>query len=73
MTHAVEVSAETLYEAAASALAEFRRCEFTDANPGPGTALIVAVKAPATSHQVLAGKLYDGLNGGAKSPSSRAG
>jgi hypothetical protein len=68
MAHAVEVSADSLYEAAALALAQFRRCGFADANPGPATALTVAVKAPATSHQVLVGKLHDWLNGGAKSP-----
>lgn len=68
MTHAVEVTADSLFEAVALGLAEFRRCGFTDASLGPATALTVAVKTPATSHQVLVGKLHDWLNGGAKSP-----
>jgi len=68
LTHAVEVSASSLYEAAALAIAEFRRCGFTDANPGPATRLSVAVKAPATTHEVCVGKLQDWLSGSAKSP-----
>jgi hypothetical protein len=58
----------SVYEAAALALAEFRRCGFTDTNPGRATFLTVAVKAPATTHEVSVGKLQDWLSGGAKSP-----
>jgi hypothetical protein len=68
ITHAVEVSASSLYEAAALALVQFRRCGFTDANPGLATRLTVAVKMPATTHEVTVRKLQDWLNGGAKSP-----
>jgi hypothetical protein len=50
--HAVEVSATTLYEAAVLAMAEFRRCGFTENAPGPATRLTVKVQAPATSHEV---------------------
>lgn len=64
----MEVSASSLYEAAALALAEFRHCGFTDANPGPATRLSVAVKAPATTHEVSVGKFQDWLSGSAKSP-----
>jgi hypothetical protein len=35
--HAVEVAASTLYEAATLAIAEFRRCGFTENAPGPAT------------------------------------
>jgi hypothetical protein len=48
--HGVEVSANTLYEAAALAITEFRRCGFTADAPGPATCRKVSVKAPATSH-----------------------
>jgi hypothetical protein len=54
--HAVEIAASTLYEAATLAMAEFRRCGFTENAPGPATCLTVAVKAPATSHEVQWGK-----------------
>src|SRR5258708_3541836 len=75
LTHAVEVSASSLYETAALlyetaalAIAEFRRSGFTDANPGPATRLTVAIKAPATTHDVSVAKLQDWLSGSAKSP-----
>ena len=55
--HAVEVAASTLYEAATLAIAEFRRCGFTENAPGPATRLAVTVKAPATSHEVQWGKV----------------
>jgi hypothetical protein len=55
--HAVEVAASTLYEAATLAIAEFRRCGFTENAPGPATRLKVTVKAPATSHEVQWGKV----------------
>src|ERR1700694_184164 len=50
--HSVKVTASTLYEAATLAMAEFRRCGFTADAPGPATRLTVAIKAPATSHEV---------------------
>jgi hypothetical protein len=37
--HSVEVTASTLYEAAALAINEFRRCGFTSNAPGPATRL----------------------------------
>jgi hypothetical protein len=55
--HAVEVAATTLYEAATLAMAEFRRCGFTENAPGPATRLTVTVKGPSTSHEVQWGKV----------------
>jgi len=55
--HAVEVAASTLYEAATLAMAEFRRCGFTENAPGPATRLTVTVKGPSTSHEVQWGKV----------------
>ena len=55
--HAVEVAASTLYEAAALAMAEFRRCGFTADAPGPATRLTVSVKAPSTTHEIQWGKV----------------
>jgi len=50
--HAVEVAASTLYEAATLAMAEFRRCGFTENAPRPNTQLTVTVKGPSTSHEI---------------------
>ena len=55
--HAVEVVATTLYEAAVLAMAEFRRCGFTENAPGSATRLNVCVKSPSTSHEVQWGKV----------------
>ena len=55
--HAVEVAASTLYEAATLAMAEFRRCKFTENAPGPARRLTVTVKGPSTSHEVQWGKV----------------
>ena len=64
ITHSVEVSASSLYEAAVLALAEFRR--------GPGTRLRVEVKAPAVAHELLVGKLTAWLEGSGKTPAEQA-
>ena len=68
IAHGVEVSAASLYEAAALALAEFRKCNLTEVLPGRATRLTVTVKAPATSHELTVGKLEDWLASGGKSP-----
>jgi hypothetical protein len=71
ITHSVEVAADSLYEAVGLALAEFARCGFTDASPGSGTALTVAVKLPATTHEIKVSKFRDWLDASAKSPRDR--
>ena len=52
ITHAVEITASTLYEAAALALAEFRRCGFAEPTFGPATKLTVRVRQHEMSHVV---------------------
>lgn len=64
--HAVDVAASTLYEAATLAIAEFRRCGFTENAPGPATRLTVTVKAPATSHEVQWGKVETWIHSAGK-------
>jgi hypothetical protein len=63
--HAVEVGAETLYEAAVLALKSFRE---HDCAPGPAAHLSVEVKSPSVTHTVVARAVRDWLDGGAKSP-----
>jgi len=62
----------SLYEAAALAIAEFRRCGFTANAPGPVARLTVTVKAPAPSHEVQWGKIEAWLQSGGKSPAEQA-
>ena len=64
--HAVEVGAETLYEAAVLALKAFRE---HDCAPGPGAHLDIEVKSPSVRHTLKAGKIEEWLTGGARSPS----
>ena len=63
--HAVEVGAETLYEAAVLALKSFRE---HDCAPGPAAHLSVEVKSPSVTHTLVAHKVEEWLNGGARSP-----
>jgi hypothetical protein len=62
----VEVTASTLYEAAALAINEFRRCGFTANAPRPATRLTVALKTAATSHEVQWGKIETWLQSAGK-------
>jgi hypothetical protein len=71
IVHAVEVSASSLFEAAVLALAEFRKSWLTEVLPGRATRLTVAVKAPATSHELTVGKVEDWLAGGGKTPNEQ--
>ena len=67
--HSVEVAAESLYEAAALAVQEFRRHPWTDGmEPGAITRLAVSVKEPATAHEVSIRQLEKWVSGSAKSP-----
>jgi hypothetical protein len=64
MRHAVEVEAESLYEAAVLAVRTFKQhqCE-----PGPASKLEVEIRSSVT-HTVTMRKIHDWLRGGAKTP-----
>src|SRR5262249_61535111 len=72
ITHCAEMTAETLYEAAVLALAEFERCGFTDAHTGPATRLTIAVLAPSTSHEISVGRVRAWLDSNGRSPAQQA-
>lgn len=71
ISHAVDVTAATLYEAAVFAVAEFRRARLFDAHVGPGTRLTVSVKQPEVKHEIQFGKVQEWLCGGARSPNEQ--
>jgi hypothetical protein len=53
--HSVEVNAESLYEAVAQAVSEFREDQTISELPGPGTELtVVILKKPPEHHITLA-------------------
>jgi len=72
MTHTVSVSASTLYEAAALALAEFKKSGYALVEVGSATKLKVIVEAPTTTHELTVGKLQAWLDSNGKSPREQA-
>jgi hypothetical protein len=72
ITHAATVAASSLYEAAALAVAEFRRCGLMDAAPGPATQLAIRVEAPSTMHALPVRKLMSWLDGSRRTPAEQA-
>ena len=72
VTHTVSVTASSLFEAAALAIAEFRRCGFAFAAVGPATRLKVSVENPATSHELSVSHLQSWLDTNGKSPREQA-
>lgn len=72
ITHTVSVSASSLFEAAALAVAEFKRSGFAFAAVGPGTRLKVAVEPPASTHELSVGNLQRWLESNGKTPREQA-
>lgn len=72
--HSVDVTAESLFEAAVLALQVFHAADLVDCPPGIGTHLEVYVReGAAVMHEVPVSKLRDWLYGvGAKSPKEMA-
>jgi hypothetical protein len=64
LRHTVEVEAESLYEAAVLAIRTFRQ---HDCEPGQVSTLEVEVRS-SVIHSITPRKIYDWLNGGAKTP-----
>ena len=65
--HSVEVTAGTLYEAAAQALAIFKQSDWVD-SVGPSTELRVTVRQPETTHHVTPNQIRRWCDGVAVSP-----
>ena len=72
ITHTAQVAASTLYEAAALAVAEFRKCGLADGMPGTGTRFTIAVHGPSMMHELPMRKLAAWLGSGGKSPHEQA-
>jgi hypothetical protein len=68
--HSVEVTADTLFDAAGQALAALRSDAWTDAI-GPATRLEVQVLEPVTTHSLTVQQLERWANGAAVSPEER--
>jgi hypothetical protein len=66
--HSVDVSAETLMEAAGLALQAFRQAPFIDPDPGPASRLEVEVKSPTVRHTVTVQQVYKWMESGSTDP-----
>jgi hypothetical protein len=69
--HTVTVAAESLYEAAAAALVEFRKSGWLETQPGPMTQLEVEVAEPTTRHSVTAQQVQRWAQSTAVTPADR--
>ncbi len=65
--HSVEVTAESVYEAAALGVSALRKNEWADAI-APGTELEIQVREPPTSHRLTVGQIQRWCDGVAVSP-----
>jgi hypothetical protein len=65
--HAVEVQADSMYEAAVLALKTLKRDDWVDVI-GPGTRITVQIHEPPVEHFMMYAQLTRWLDGGAKSP-----
>lgn len=65
--HAVEVQADSMYEAAVLALRALKRDAWTD-QIGPGTRITVQIQEPAVEHFLMFAQLVRWLDGASRSP-----
>jgi hypothetical protein len=67
ITHAVEVAAETLYEAAGLGLARLKKDGWIE-GLGPGSRLVIEVREPSTVHSLTVQQLHRWVDGVTASP-----
>ena len=68
VSHAVEVTAQTLYEAVAQALLLFRENDWTDDTKRVPAAVVVRIKQPEMEHKVLIRDFENWLESAPRSP-----
>ena len=68
VSHTVEVTAQTLYEAVAQALLLFRDNDWTDDSKRVPSAVVVRIKQPETEHRVLIRDFENWLEAAPRSP-----
>lgn len=72
ITHSVDVVASSLFEAAAMALARFRRAGLSESAFCPATRLKIAARPPANARAVTLARVQARLDSNGKSPSEQA-
>jgi hypothetical protein len=72
IAHSVEVTAQSLFEAAALALKAFRAAEWMPSGPAPGTVFQVAVLHPVAKHRISLRKFMAWLEANGRTPKEHA-
>ncbi|HUR20460.1 MAG TPA: hypothetical protein VMZ90_06600 [Vicinamibacterales bacterium] len=67
ISHAVQVEAETMYEAAVLGLNALKRSDWIEVI-GPGTRIVIQVHEPPVEHFIMFAQLTRYLDGGATNP-----
>ncbi len=70
--HAVEVTAQSLYEAVAQALRVFREDDWTESPERVPSTIVVRIKQPEIEHKVRIREFQNWLDSAAKSPAEMA-
>ena len=70
LVHSVDVTADSLYEAACAGLQALKASGWADA-VGPATKLEVEVRAPVTRHKLTVQQVQQWVAGAAKSPNEQ--
>jgi hypothetical protein len=73
ISHSVEVTAESLFEAAALAIKAFRAAEWMQSGPGATTVLEIAVLLPVAKHRIPVPKVTAWLEANGRTPKEQAG
>jgi hypothetical protein len=68
LRHTTEVTAESLYEAAALAFQAFKKAELMDQMPGPASRFEIEVSAPRVVHEVTVGQMRKWVESGSSDP-----
>ena len=72
LVHCVEVTAASLFEAAALAVKAFRTAEWMNSGPGSGTLLEISVLRPVARHRIPLGKVMAWLESNGRTPKEQA-
>jgi hypothetical protein len=72
IAHSVEVTAESLFEAAALAIKAFRAAEWMESGPGPATLLEISVLKPVAKHRIPVARVTAWLEANGRTPKEQA-
>ena len=72
LVHSVEVTAASLFEAAALAVKAFRTAEWMDSGPGSAAVLEISVLRPVARHRIPLGKVMAWLESNGRTPKEQA-